>query len=144
MPMNAKEPGDAWLFASDFGAIATCPKKVGLKCARLLAQEDEGAALVADDHVGLAVAIEISRHHFTAHAGFVIDQMGDPLSLARIALELEPIEHRRRTGIDIARGTMRPEAFASDEVEHAVAIHVLEPQRVRLGEQDALRIFLRL
>src|SRR5437773_2381007 len=68
------------------------------------------------------IAVDIRRRDLDAHAGFVIDPVRDK-SRASVPVpgEAEPVEHRRFVGFDVAVRTVRPQAFADDDVLQAVA-----------------------
>ena len=98
---------------------------------------DKRAALVANDHIWLAITVQISNGELGADTGITIDQMRREARFPTIALEFEPPDHRRCHGLRIAVITMRPEAFSGDDVEDTVAIHIYEFNGVELGEDEA-------
>ena len=109
----------------------------------LLVQENEGALLVADDHIGKRVAIHIARHDLRADAGVVVDEVRNEIHGLPLAHELKPVADRRRIRLRVAMIAMRPKAFADDDVLEPVAVDVREIERVELGEDDAVTVVLR-
>jgi hypothetical protein len=80
-------------------------------------QVHERPALVADDDVGEAVAVDVARDDLRADARFVVDEIRNevdgPVGVAR---QPEPVEYRRVVAVGIAGASVRPEALARDDV----------------------------
>src|SRR6266436_5096092 len=87
-----------------------------------LMMEEEDTFLIADDDVGIFFVQDLSRHDLCADAGIVVDEIGDEVSLAfGRANEFEPVKDGWIVGFGIgAVRTMRPEAFAGDDIFETV------------------------
>src|SRR4029453_41068 len=59
----------------------------------LLVKVHEGAALVADDDVGQAVAIDVAGNDLCSDARSVVDQIGHVVDACTLTHQLEPVEH---------------------------------------------------
>src|SRR5579859_4125930 len=68
----------------------------------------ESPLFIAHDYVWKTFVLNISRHDLRAHAGIVINQMGNEINLAiAFAHKLEPVKHRGRFRVGIAMVAMR-------------------------------------
>jgi hypothetical protein len=125
------------------GAVELLRREVGGGVLPLL-REDEDARFVADDDVGQLVAIHIADLHIDADAAFGIDEVRDEIDAAfAIALRLIPIDDAVAALVGVV-AVVRPVALAGDDVLDAVAVDVREVRGVRLGEDDAVVVVLRL
>src|SRR5262249_34934804 len=95
-------------------------RRPAIAASRSLLDEQEDALLVGDDHVGPPVAGHVLYDHLGTDAGIVVDQVPDPLDLPPAPPELEPVEDGRVVRAYVAVGTVRPEAFAGDDVPEAI------------------------
>ena len=98
---------------------------------------DEDSLFVAHDDVGFLVAVDVGGHDLCAYAAVCINEVRDVTGFAAFAFEFEPVNHERRIRLGVAARAVSPAAFAGDDVEETVAIHVCEVDGVRLREGDA-------
>src|SRR5436309_686525 len=93
-----------------------------------LIEKDERAFASRSQDVWRAVAVHIGRYYLGAEARIVIDQMRDKLHLAtRFSSQLEPVQNGWRINLALFRNiSVRPPAFAGDNVLQPVSVHVGE------------------
>lgn len=89
-----------------------------------LLHKNMDALFVAADDVRQFVAVEVGDFELGAYAGVVVELVLDPSRFVSVLLEFEPAHDGGFAGAVVALGAVRPKAFASDEIEQAVAVDV--------------------
>ncbi len=109
----------------------------------LLCQMHKDAPLVGHDNIGALILVEVGDRHLRAHARIVVHPMRNKRRLASGPFQFKPIRDCGRVGFNIARGSMRPETFAGDDVLQPINIHVGQFHGVRLTEAHGLKTQVR-
>ncbi len=109
-----------------------------------LIEKDERTLASRGQHVGFTIAVDIRREDLRAYARVVIDQMRDKLHFTpRLSDQLEPIQDGWRIDCILFRNvSVRPPAFASDNVFQPVSVHIGQRQRMQFGERNSFVRFL--
>ena len=104
------------------------------------------ALLVADDNVFQSIARHINGHDLGADARIIIHEMRDKFRIPALlsGIGFKPIEHCRGQRVHITVRTVGEVAFAGNDVQNAIAIHVREIDGMKLAKIHALGILLRL
>ena len=107
----------------------------------LLLGKDEHAVLVGNDDVRLVVLVHLAGEELGADAAVAVDAARDEGGAAfSVTVHLKPIEDRVGVGLVVAFDAVGPAALTADDVGEAVAVDVLEFDRVDLAEALAVGV----